>query len=789
MMSFKRVKIKVPGKLQPTTENFEDSWSILQNVFDKVFKDDTQSISFEKTYRIVYEIVRYRQEAELYSKIKQYLIKKLETIRVETFDRKQHQLQDKWDFLETLEKVWKDTNLHLERIRDLTLYLERSYCQRNRVPGIVETGLEIFSDCVLSPLKDTVNKEYSEGVNDLRYTHVYDNPHTTTLEQLGSMMLTILSGEDSFFVVFVQPYLLEESTKYYSELVRTIDTEPMQGFERIESLIEFETKLDDKFLTSDSVTKIVKCIEKVLIWGNFDKIIAPLLSESLINFDNELLNKLYYLTVDRKYRLKLRHAIQDMIIKNLSAIELDESEKKKSLIGTKWTTAIIEMFNKYTKLLEGFRFEVESNTDDNNYISDDNLSGSQGLNENNNHNLNEDDSDTVSKGVLSAAGLLNETFSNFFKENAKFSSQYMCFYLDSHLKRTLEKTEINNARKDILGCVKLAKLLPDKDEFTVIYKNQLSKRLIQQRSSLEMEKFSCRKINEETGSFLTHKLDTMLRDMTTSADLSKNFNSAQNQKSTETIDTEENFNFVPEILTMTSWPFQNIDSITMDDLILPQQLETIKISFEKFYNKKYNERKLKWAHTLGSIEIGFQFEKTYHNLMMPFHSALIFLLFEKHEELTMENIMEMTNIPEPELNRQLLSLIMSSKSRILKKTPNSKTISKTDKFAINYNFTSATENVKVQTIIGNIPSSRSENSNQSNILERERINTTNAAIVRVMKRNKTLSHNELLEAVTDEVKPIFSLPTSVFKKSLGYLISKEYVQRNPDDPSIYHYIS
>lgn len=788
-MSFKRVKIKVPEKLKPTTENFEDSWSILKNVFDKVFENDTQNISFEKTYRVVYEIVRFRQEAELYSQIREYLIKKFETLRIETFDRKQKQTHDKWEFLETLEKTWKDTNLHLERIRDLTLYLERSYCQRNRVPGIVETGLAIFSDCVLSPLKETVNKEYSQGVNNLRDMHIYDDPHTTTLEQLGSMMLTILSGEDSYFVVFVQPYLLEESRKYYSELAQKIDTEPMQGFEKIQSLIEFETKLDNKFLTSDSVTKIVKCIEKVLIWGNFDKIIAPLLSQSLIDFNSELLNKLYYLTVDRKYRLKLRHVIQDMIIKNLSAIELDESEKKKSLIGTKWTIAIIDMFNKYTKLLEGFRFEVESNTDDYNYISDDNISTQQVLNENSNHNEDEDDSNTASRGVLSAAGLLNETFSNFFKGNARFSSQYMCFYLDSHLKKTLEKTKINDARKDILSCVKLAKLLPDKDEFTVIYKNQLSKRLIQQRSSLEMEKFACRKINEETGSFLTHKLDTMLRDMTTSADLSKNFNSVQNQKSAETITTEGNFNFVPEILTMTSWPFQNIDSITMDDLRLPPQLETIKLEFEKFYNKKYNERKLKWAHTLGSIEIGFQFEKSYHNLMMPFYSALIFLLFEKHEELTMESIMEMTNIPEQELNRQLLSLIMSSKSRILKKSPNSKTISKSDKFSINYNFTSPIENVKVQTIVGNIPSSRSESSNQNNTLERERINTTNAAIVRVMKCNKTLSHNELLEAVTNEVKPIFSLPTSVFKKSLSYLISKEYVQRNPDDPSIYHYIS
>ncbi|SMN22535.1 similar to Saccharomyces cerevisiae YGR003W CUL3 Ubiquitin-protein ligase [Maudiozyma saulgeensis] len=787
MISFKKGKIKVPEKIQPTSASIDESWLVLRNVFDKVFSDNTQDISFEKTYRVVYDVVRFKQEAELYNRIKEYLVQRFESLRTDTFSKGSTITHSNWEFLEKLDKVWKSTNIHLECIRDLTLYLERTFCERNRTPGIVETGLEIFNTCLLLPLKDTVNKEYVNGINDLRDTRTYDNPHTEVLERLGSMMLTILSGEDSFFVVFVQNYLLEESMKYYSGLSDSLSLKSIEGFQKVEELIEFETKLDETFLTSDAATKIIKCINKVLIWGNYENIVEPLLKNALDTFNGEYLKKLYYLTTERKYRLKLRSVIQDMINRNVSAIELDESEKKKSIMGSKWTSSIIIMFNKYNKLLQGLSFEVESNNDNETKISiaNDRLGGLQQSNDTDGNDNVED----VSQGTISAAGLLNETFSNFFKQNSKHSAQYLSFYLDSCLKNTLEKTEINDSKNCIIDCVNLVRLLPDKDEFTIIYKNQLTKRLLQQQSSLKVEKFACKRINEETGSFWTHKLGTMLRDISRSEYLAQNFSVSQQQKSIGDLSSKDTLEFIPDILTVTSWPFQDIDDIVVEDLILPPQLETLKLDFEKFYNKKYNERTLKWVHSLGSIQIGFQFEKTYHDLIMPFYSALVFLLFENHDELTIDMILEMTNIPEQELYRQLLSLIMSSKSRILKKSPVSKTISKTDKFSINYSFTASTQKVKVQTIVGTTSSRRNENNNINNVLERERINATNAAIVRVLKRRTTLSHTELLERVTEEVKPIFTLQSLVFKKSLGFLITKEYVQRDPENSNLYHYIS
>lgn len=793
MISSKRIKIKVPQRVELTANNFEEAWSTLEIVFDKVFNDNTQDISFEKTYRLVYDLVRYKRETELYNRLKDYLIKKLGLLRKKRFDEKTIK---NWDFLTTLAKCWTDSNRYLKSIKDLTLYLDRTYCNRNRVPNIIETGLIIFNDNVLIPLKERLNEEFIFGVTDLRIKYTYEDPHTKILKELMSMMETILCEEDNFFITHIQGTLLKETEKYYSQVIKSLDLQPMDGFNKVKKLISFERSLDMTFLNQDSQTKIEKSIESVLIWENFDKMLAPLSETALAGFNEPLLRELYYLTSDRKYKLKLKHVIQESILKNLSQIKPDESEKKKSLMGTTWVCLIIQTFSKYENLLRRFEFEVDDDSGKDNFQTsnesnnldheDEGMFGSI-IDDNNDENANRDTA--TYKYVSSkqtAVSLLNETFSIFFNINGKQTIQFICFYLDNCLKRTQEKTEINNARKDLSECIKLIKLLSEKDEFTMIYKNQLSKRLLQQRSSLDTERFVVKKISDELGSFFTYKLETMLRDVTSSSDMARNFKTSQNDKNDS--NSTDHIGFVPEILTMTSWPFQNIHDIVIEDITLPDELEALKLQFETFYNKKYNERRLKWAHSLGLLEIGFQFDKTYHNLIMPVYAGIILLLFEDHDELTTEMISEMTSIPEQELNRQLLSLTMSPKSRILKKSPATKMISKLDKFSINYGFTSPLEKIKVQTIVGNIPSLKSDNGN-SDPLERERVIMTNAAIVRVMKAEKVLTHNNLFDTVSESVKQTFKLPTAVFKKSLSYLISKEYVQRDIDDPSLYHYLS
>lgn len=64
-----------------------------------------------------------------------------------------------------------------------------------------------------------------------------------------------------------------------------------------------------------------------------------------------------------------------------------------------------------------------------------------------------------------------------------------------------------------------------------------------------------------------------------------------------------------------------------------------------------------------------------------------------------------------------------------------------------------------------------------------------AIIVRIMKTEGKLSHQQLLERTTKRTQSRLSLTPSIFKRSIQLLIEKEYIQRNADDPSYYHCLS
>ncbi|CAM6002117.1 unnamed protein product, partial [Sphagnum balticum] len=70
---------------------------------------------------------------------------------------------------------------------------------------------------------------------------------------------------------------------------------------------------------------------------------------------------------------------------------------------------------------------------------------------------------------------------------------------------------------------------------------------------------------------------------------------------------------------------------------------------------------------------------------------------------------------------------------------------------------------------------------------RERQYQVDAAIVRIMKARKTLSHASLLVELMTQIK--FPAKTSDMKKRIESLIEREYLTRDKDDPSLYVYLA
>jgi cullin 3 len=122
-----------------------------------------------------------------------------------------------------------------------------------------------------------------------------------------------------------------------------------------------------------------------------------------------------------------------------------------------------------------------------------------------------------------------------------------------------------------------------------------------------------------------------------------------------------------------------------------------------------------------------------------------------------QGIQQETDIIEKDLQRALLPLSMGKPNqRIFLKEPKTKEIQPTDKFFVNDSFTSKLFRVKINPITAKIESDP-ERQETRNKVDDDRKHVIDAAIVRIMKTRKTMTHTQLIAEVWNFTNRIFLL--------------------------------
>ena len=164
-----------------------------------------------------------------------------------------------------------------------------------------------------------------------------------------------------------------------------------------------------------------------------------------------------------------------------------------------------------------------------------------------------------------------------------------------------------------------------------------------------------------------------------------------------------------------------------------------------------------------------------------------------------------TGIPEAELRRTLQSLALG-KARVLIKEPLSKEVADSDTFSANDKFTSKSFRLKIPQLVVRDP--QPERQAVMELVEDERKGLIEAAIVRVMKSRKTLSHAMLVAEVdyslflffffivvahhhqtTRQLSGRFQASPVAIKARIENLIERDYLQRGEGDHGVYKYLA
>ena len=338
----------------------------------------------------------------------------------------------------------------------------------------------------------------------------------------------------------------------------------------------------------------------------------------------------------------------------------------------------------------------------------------------------------------------SRSFSDFINEFER-SSEYLSLFFDENMKKGIKGKTENEVDSLLDKGITLLRFIQDKDMFERYYKKHLSKRLLMKRSvSRDAERQMISKMKMEVGNTFTNRIENMFKDMTISEELSAAYK--QHVQSLGDPDPKR-AEIEVNVLTSTMWPLEAMtpsyrDGESRSSCIFPSQIERIRQGFEKFYHGKHTGRQLRWQANMGTADLRAYFPETKgpkktRELNVSTYAMVILLLFNDlpvGQFLTCEDIQAQTNIPLNELTRNLQSLAVALKTRVLIKEPMSKDVKLEDKFYFNEAFYSQFQKVKIGIVTsGNRVEDLAERSETEQKIEESRKGVIEAAIVRIMK--------------------------------------------------------
>ncbi|CAH1757422.1 8739_t:CDS:10 [Entrophospora sp. SA101] len=322
-------------------------------------------------------------------------------------------------------------------------------------------------------------------------------------------------------------------------------------------------------------------------------------------------------------------------------------------------------------------------------------------------------------------------------------------YVDQKLRqgnKSMNDKEMEHMLNEVLI---LFRYIQGKDIFEAFYKRDLAKRLLLNKSaSFDYEKSMLTKLRKAFEEMKKYKID-----------------------------------FSVNILTQGFWP-----TYAPNPCNLPPYMTKCQENFKDFYLSKHSGRNLKWQNSLGHCIISANFPISNKELVVSLYQAVILLIYNNYEDVsqrvTYEEIKAITGLEDKDLTLTLQSLACG-KIRVLAKFPKGRDVNKTDEFVINEKFDVQYYRVKINSIQLKETLEEAKDTTERVFLDRQY--QVDAALVRIMKMRKSLTYSEIITELLSQLKFKAMLPD--IKKRIESLINREYLKRDPVDPSTIRYLA
>ncbi|CAK9267883.1 unnamed protein product [Sphagnum jensenii] len=718
-------------KVEMDPKYAEKTWKILEDAIHEIYNHNASGLSFEELYRNAYNMVLHKYGEKLYSELVNTMTQHMREIAM-IVEASQGDL-----FLEELDSKWREHNKSLQMIRDILMYMDRTYVNNFNKTPVHELGLNLWRDNIVrSPkIKDRLLDMLLDLVHRERTGEVINRG---LMWNITKMLVDL--GPSVYQDDFERPFLDAASDFYRLESQQFIETSDCADYLRkAEKRLNEEIDRITHYLDPKSEPKITSVVEREVI-GNRMKLLVEMDNSGLVS----MLIDDKYEDLGRMYNLFRRvptglQTIRDLMTSHLRdtgrQLVLDPERLKDPV---EFVQRLLDEKDKYDKVIQ-----LSFNND---------------------------------KTFQNA---LNSSFEFFINLNVR-SPEFISLFVDDKLRKGLKGVSEEDVESVLDKVMMLFRYLQEKDVFEKYYKQHLAKRLLSGRTvSDDAERSLIVKLKTECGYQFTSKLEGMFTDMKTSRDTMQGFNATLAGS-----ESNEGPTLAVQVLTTGSWPTQSGARCNM-----PTEILSMCDKFKQYYLSTHTGRRLTWQTNMGTADLKATFGNgNKHELNVSTYQMFILCLFNTADRLTYREIEQATDMLAPDLKRSLQSLACVKGKNVLRKDPMSKDISEGDIFLFNDKFSSKFYKVKISTVVAQKESEPEKQETRQKV-EEDRKPQIEAAIVRIMKARRLLDHNNIISEVTKQLQARFLPNPAVIKKRIESLIEREFLERDRVDRKLYRYLA
>mmetsp|Transcript_9335 Transcript_9335/g.19083 ORF Transcript_9335/g.19083 Transcript_9335/m.19083 type:complete len:765 (+) Transcript_9335:530-2824(+) len=758
----------------------EQIWASLGDAIDEIHHRNASSLSFEELYRNAYNLVLHKHGDLLYAGVSDRLASHLLEIVQRLADVPDSSL------LEEMAHAWSEHRITMVMVRDILMYMDRTYVPQNRRRPVYELGLHLFRTTVWEHprVQPRVTQLLLDAIAEERAGLLTDD--RTLLKQNLGMLLELGAADasnvyerdfETLFLGTTQEFYHRESLDFLAKNTAIDYVAKAQG--RLE---EEKARAAALCLAQTTEGPLQNIVETELIERHAENLVkmensgfaALLKDETKVDQLRDMYDLLVRVPSSVDY---LRDALSERVKIDGAALIADQERGQAD--PPAFVRGVLKMRDRYGNVVS-----------------------------------------TAFRGEKRAAKRLRESFEDFLNADARAAS-CLAIYVDELLRTGLKGATEAEVTAELHKVILVFRYLADKDVFESYYKQHLAKRLLGNKSvSDEAERAMVSQLKAECGYQFTSKLEGMFNDMRISRDTRDAYKRHKKTQQPRQADGNNNGSSKPvdievDVLTTGYWPTENVPPCT-----LPGPVNGAIQLFSDFYLQKHTGRKLSWQTSTGSAELKATFgtapnKYRKHDLCVSTYQMCILMLFNEKSSLTLGEIRTATSIPDQELRRHLISLC-TPKHRILRKGSKGKAItSDSDTFTFNADFTSKMRRVRVPLVsmketsisgaagasgasgavgVGGVAASGGDGYTAAGgavpeNVEEDRRHLVEAAIVRIMKARKRLHHNDLIAEVTKQLSVRFVPSPQFIKKRVEGLIEREYLERDETDRRVYMYVA